>query len=73
MLRYHPISLNILNIYGFCYYRYNEIVNKQPFVLSHDILKKIKPKDDEQKVLRKLFLKLLIITSILERNYHIYQ
>jgi len=29
--------------------RYNEVVNKEPFVLSHDILKKIKPKDDDQK------------------------
>jgi len=29
--------------------RYNEVVNKEPFVLSHDILKKIKPKNDDQK------------------------
>ena len=32
------------------YSRYNEVVNKQPFVVSHDLLKKIKPKTDDDKV-----------------------
>jgi len=29
--------------------RYNEIVNKEPFVVSHDTLKKIKPSTDDEK------------------------
>ena len=32
------------------YSRYNEVVNKQPFVVSHDLLKKIKLKTDDNKV-----------------------
>ena len=38
-----------LNFY--LYHRYNEIVNKQPLVVSHDLLKKVKPKTDDDKVM----------------------
>ena len=35
--------------------RYNEIVNKQPFVVSHDLLKKVKLKTDDDKVIYNLY------------------
>ena len=42
--------MKIRNYNSSPYSRYNEVVNKQPFVVSHDLLKKIKPKTDDDKV-----------------------
>ena len=44
------LLLKMRNYNSSPYSRYNEEVNKQPFVVSHDLLKKIKPKTDEDKV-----------------------
>ena len=49
------IARFVLHIYmmppnNFCLIRYNEVANKQPFIISHDLLKKIKIKTDDDKV-----------------------